>query len=112
MEQCRIRRRPSPRRADAVRQLRARSSLHTLRVHSASARSVTAPVNDTNILGPLILRRKTDATGCQPSLLLDITSLVETPVLWVSRYAEQSLQQSAGGSVDVGQERLHQAGRR
>jgi len=46
------------------------------------------------------LRRKTDATGCQPSHLLDITRSLNAPFLWVSRYAERRIQQGRG-RVDV-----------
>ena len=51
--------------------------------------------------------------GCQPSHLPDISSPIETRRFpRISRYAERRIQQGARRSVDVGQERLDQAGRR
>src|SRR2546423_5861746 len=66
------------RRAKAVPQWQAPDRRPPIPAHSASARSVTAaPVNEIDPGRP-ICAGKAARTGCQPSQLLDITSLVET----------------------------------
>src|SRR6202048_3627873 len=77
MEPPRRTRRPPRRRADPARRLRARTNPHRPQTPSASARSVTAPVNGI-VPGFRFCAGKPDATGCHPDPLLDITSLVET----------------------------------
>src|ERR1700682_1179355 len=77
MEPPRRTRRPRRRRAGAARRLRARTNPLRPQTPSASARSVTAPVNGI-VPGFRFCAGKPDATGCHKDPLLDITSLVET----------------------------------
>src|SRR5438552_13751588 len=74
MERHRMR---PPRRAGAAPRWQARNGAYPPRVNSASLRWGTAAINKI-VLKYWFCAGKPDATGCQPSPLLDITSLVET----------------------------------
>ena len=96
---------PAPgRRGSAV------ASLDSRRSSRAGLQRPISPPN-TRIYLPFCAG-KTGVTGCQPCHLPDISSRIETRRVTGIRDAERRIQQGAGRSVDVGQERLDQAGRR
>src|SRR4051812_27938881 len=74
--------------------------------------SATAPAENRKIALPIrILRRKTDGPFLPLRRLLDITLAQSKRASFVGiRYAERPVHQGSGGSVDVGQERVDQAG--